>query len=1235
MYDELVDTARVWIDEENEELKTVVNSHYASEVVVENTYTFVAHHKFGGREPQSKVVSNFGHEHTASTAIAWGAETVRATNDTLWSCFGKNGVSTEVSENGVAADKATTGYDYYIERPVFKKGNIVVDFGYAPVKVDLLQSSVTAVDSDKDGYKKAILKDFIGTTYLGGNQNLYGEVNLYRSNTDVKDEILKNGKIYVIADSVCADIDHVTILENGKEIAKHEHWSQPWTIRNTTDWSSIQEILSQITDKEVVVTLSGSVARNKGNWYWNELTNNLSDYAHLYDGQAMLNGREVVFANNLVYKTESGKVFTFEVLPYSVKEVGAALNMREKDLYDYSEVIEENLGGYTRSNTAHGTLKISEEKIQKIEGRNLVQTVYDNRVHNEFDLVYVYASHEDVTHKTHDFPCTDEVKSNWTVTANDSSEKTGQPMATLTGSEPTTDGNWSCDMQQYSTKANVTLNGATAQNELVSTRPNHVKYTENGFVISFEELKFAAAYVNSNATLLNTEGLNQTYKYENVISLSYGNNMKSLTAPGTIKVTQEDKLLKKEARNKVQSVSNGSVHNEFDRVYVYTTREEVTHMTHDFSRTNACTSDWLANEKNANERTAQPTVMLAGSQPTTDGAWSCDMQSRNMTAVVTLNGSTQYNEWTLTDPNHIKYEEEGLTVEFDELKFNAAYVNSSAVLSKTEGLTQTYKYDNSVSISYGNNMQTVSAPGTIVVNEDDVVVDHDMRDKRYIITNSEVKAVGKYISIHKSGKEDVEEVSKSAPRTSKIYPAWHVSDVNASVLTNSAVVKLLSSNTESDGNWSWNAEKRANTTLAQLQSSNQTNGVETVDPNFFKYERDGKVYEWGEISFSAEEKGHDVSVASNTATMTTYDYKDNVEIVYGDNHQTFELSGIIDVAKEKTITNRYLTDASQTIDQNGVTNSIVKVTEWSDGTVDRESFSKFFGRNFRRISDWASEEDNANQSTGSAQVTLISSDAKSDGNWSWNDNKRGITTEASLNASTQINEWESIDPDNFVFEDGDLRHEFAPINFSVTETGATVNKKSENTEVTVYDYTDNISVNYGNNSFSSSAPGKITVKAPWDPDFDHGRFTSCVITTARNEQRNTWVYVASVGFETGHMPLIIRQGASAPEVNEAYFEANTDSRLNSGTWVPSWGKWINTIATDTPDLMQWSTTEGANADNMAYPTATAWGWDYGYTVSGHPTVTTDKFSAKISQDGYVLTIYSGNNVFATYKAAKR
>jgi hypothetical protein len=257
-----------------------------------------------------------------------------------------------------------------------------------------------------------------------------------------------------------------------------------------------------------------------------------------------------------------------------------------------------------------------------------------------------------------------------------------------------------------------------------------------------------------------------------------------------------------------------------------------------------------------------------------------------------------------------------------------------------------------------------------------------------------------------------------------------------------------------------------------------------------------------------------------------------------------------------------------------------------------------------------------------------------DGDWAYVRETRGITTTATLNGSSQTNAWESKDPNSIVFSKNGQTYDFGTISFSATETGASVNKKSETADETVYSYTDNISVAYGTNSFNSSAPGQIRVATPWDPDFDHGKFTGCVITTARNENRDTWVYVASIHFETGTLPVIIRKDANAPEVNEAYFENNTDSRLNSGTWIPSWGKWINTIATDTPDLMQWDTTDGANADNMAYPTATAWGWDYGYTVGSHPSVTTDKFSASISSDGYVLTIYKGSNVFATYKAAK-
>lgn len=1049
---------RVWIDTLTEKCSFDRVSYFKSGEKLSEPKEFILYHKFEGIGPKEKIVSSFDYTLRGTNGIKDGAE-AQNRKEGSWTAWRKTDKYSANIQNGVAADNIVTDYSLMHERAIYKDDSLTVEFEYVKPDVQEIQTSVTSAVSDKEGYKKAVEKNFISTTYLGGHQSLYEIVNLYMSDKDVKEVDIINPSIKVLKDSVVADLDFVKKFKDGTETKEHAHWSKPRRLIVNTNWESVQEILSQSTDDKATVNLSGSASKEEGFWRWSEETRSISTYAHLYNGEAKLNGWSSIVPNKISYVRE-GKTYTFDVIAYSVAEKGAALNLKGTDggftIYDYSDVIEENYGGYVQSSTAPGVIKISDEQIIGYEIRNKILSITDDNVKAICDFVTIFKSREDVEKVSRDFP-----------------------------------------------------------------------------------------------------------------------------------------------------------------------------------RTLRCTTDWKANEDNAKETTAQPSAKLSATQNMTDEEWTWVEETRDITATVTLSGSTQYNGWTAKDPNKIKYTKNGVVADFGTIEHNTVKANSTAVLSSTEGLTETYKYDNTITVIYGDNRQNTSAPGTIIVTKGKEVTKHEFRNPKLVITNTDVTASLSYVTLYNDGSEDKEDVSKSFPRSLNPYTNWTVNETNASVLTSSAKVNLNGSEAKNDGNWSYTVEKRDVTTDAQLQNSTQTNGLTATDPNSIKYTRDGETYEFGTINFSATEAGQNVSVKSETATLTTYSYTDKVEVVFGDNKQNVTLPGTINVAKEKTIVGYEITNQNMTVDQTSVTTSLTFITKWSDGSTEEDYMSKTFARIFNVKTNWSSNEENANQNTGSASVNLTGSENMTDGDWSYAKETRSISTTATLDGSTQLNGWESVDPNRIVFTKNGVSHAFDVLTFSANETGADVSKVSENDDETVYDYTDNISVSYGSNTFASSAPGKITVAKPWDPDFHHGKFVSCVFTTARNENRDTWVYIASLHFEKGTMPLIIRKGASAPEINEEYFEAVTDNRLNSGTWVPSLGKWLNTIANDTPDLMQWDTRDGANADNMAYPTATAWGWDYGYTVGGHPSVFTDKFSASISNDGYVLTIYSGNKVFATYKAAKK
>jgi len=1050
---------RVWVDTLTERCSFDKITVYKNGEQTKEAKEIILNHVFKGIEPYDKYVGSFDYTFKGSNGIANGAETARESGVDGWSVWGKTDKYSSNLENGVAADKVVTNYSLYHERAVYREDTITVEFPFITPEVQEILTSVTGVSSDKTGYKKAELKNFIGTTYLGGVQALDEQVNLYMRSKDIIGYEIINPKIRVINDSVIADLDFVTKYEDGTETKVHDHFSAERNLKCNTNWESIQEILSQITDTACVVTMSGSEDKTKGYWKYVNETRNISNYAHLYNGETKLNNWTSIVPNKVSYVRE-GKSYTFDVLPYVIKEQGAALNLRGKEsnytVYDYTDLITENFGGYTKNISAPGVVKIADNVIVGYEVRN----------------------------------------------------------------------------------------------KLLTITPEYVKVN----------LDFVTLFSNG---------------------------------------TQDVEKVEKE-----------------------------------FARSLVCTTDWKATEQNTNETTYNPSATLTASQNMTENEWSWVNQTRSISASVKLNASTQYNGWTAMDPNNIKYTRNGVVADFGTINHNVVKVVDNVTLSGTEGLTETYKYSNTINVNYGNDTQSTTAPGTIIVNKAKEVIGHEFRNGKLVIANTNVTASLTYVTKYNDGSEDEEAVNKVFPRTLNCYTNWTSNEENASVLTGQANVLLTNNNYEKDGNCSYTAEKRKVTTLAKLNSSSQTNGWEASDPNSIVYTRDGESYRFDKIEFTATEAGQNVNLTNETATLSTYSYSDLLTVNFGDNVQNITAPGTINVKKEKKVVGYEITNQKMTVEQNGVTTSLTFVTNWSDGSKDEENVSKFFARSFNVLTNWSSNEDNANQNTGSASVTLKNTENKTDGDWSYTRETRGISTTATLNGSTQNNGWESNDPNNITFSRNGKSHNFGTINFSVQETGANVKKVSENDDATVYSYTDNISVSFGSNTFTSTAPGKITVATEWNHDFDYGPFVNCVFTTSIAKTRNSWVYVASVHFEQGTLPLIIGKDANSPEVNLSYFENDTDARLNSATWLPSRGKWINTIATDAPDLMEWNTTRATNADNLPYPTATAWGWDYGYTVKGHPSVTTDKFSAEISHNGYMLTIYKQGKVFAQYKAKK-
>ncbi|MBQ7633704.1 MAG: hypothetical protein IJS88_06300 [Alphaproteobacteria bacterium] len=1205
--------------------------------------------KVGNKDPYSKDVKSFDYKLSRVNGIKKGSESENRTEG-KWTVWRKTDTYSADLANGTTEDLVVTEYSLMHERATYKDDNIEVSFDYEDYRVDENSTTATPRTSERAGYSEALLENKITATYVGYSHKTNELVYLYKPAKKAVDYKFDNPALIVYKDSIVGNIDFITVFDDETQDKVRDHICVPRTLQCLTDWEAYQEVASQTTSSDVSVSLMSSNEVAKGYWKYVNQTRRLNTVATLYDGSSKDNTWEAVVPNAFVYERE-GKKHVFDNISFAATQLGGSINHSgDKDgfsIYDYSDAINVIYGDNVQRTTAPGVVKVSNNKVVGYEIRNKKLDITYERVVASLDFVTKFANGTETTDPvSKEFPRSLTVTTDWTAYESVNTENTAEPSVTLVQSSSKSEDDWTWKEETRNISAAVTLASSKQTNGWTSVDPNNIVFTRQSVTADFGKLTFTAIKVASSATLAKSEDLTDTYTYSNTISVSYGNSttndMQNSTAPGKIIVQKGKTVTDYEIRNPKLVVSDNDVTASLDFITKYSDGSENSEaVSKVFARSLVCNTDWSSNEVNNSELTGSASVTLKSNNKIEDGNWSYKKEIRDITTIASLAGSQQTNGWTSEDPNSITYSREGKTYTFDALSFSATEAGHSVQLTSDEATSTTYTYSDKIDVAFGGNTKSSTAPGKIVVAKTKTVTDYEIRNPKLVVSDDNVTASLDFITKYSDGTENSEAISKVFARSLVCNTDWSSNEINNSELTGSASVSLKSNNKIEDGNWSYKKEIRDITTIASLAGSQQTNGWTSEDPNSITYSREGKTYTFDALTFSATEAGHSVQLTSDEATSTTYTYSDKIDVAFGGNTKSSTAPGKIVVAKTKTVTGYEIENPKITVNQDNVTTSLTWVTLYSDGTKKTEEVNKIFNRNFKVLTNWSSKESDNSQTTGSAKVDLTSSSDKTDGYWSYTAETRSISTTAKLKGSTQENKWESKDPNKIVYTREGKTHDFGILSFSASESGASVKQKSDNINETVYSYSDKISVSYGSNSFDSSAPGTITVAKPWNPDFpdSYGKFTDVKVTASKTEGHNSWLYVVSIHFENGTLPLLIRQNASAPDaIDKSMFTSSTDSRLNSAIYITSWGKWINAIAYDASSYMSWDDTDGDNIGMLAYSTATMWGWDDGHTTSGdnkHPTVFTDKYSAKLSENNTLLTIYNkSGKVFATYKSAK-
>lgn len=140
---------------------------------------------------------------------------------------------------------------------------------------------------------------------------------------------------------------------------------------------------------------------------------------------------------------------------------------------------------------------------------------------------------------------------------------------------------------------------------------------------------------------------------------------------------------------------------------------------------------------------------------------------------------------------------------------------------------------------------------------------------------------------------------------------------------------------------------------------------------------------------------------------------------------------------------------------------------------------------------------------------------------------------------------------------------------------------------------------------------------------DKGAFISAKCTLSINEENTNYLYVWSLRFQKGFVPIIVEYNATAPRIIDwSLLEAPVDSSINlvnSGVYNSVSKKWQNSVAADKSKFLIWYDIKGTGAINaIDRATATMWGFP-------GPSVFTNDFSFKTN--GNHVDVYKKGNFF--------
>jgi hypothetical protein len=472
-----------------------------------------------------------------------------------------------------------------------------------------------------------------------------------------------------------------------------------------------------------------------------------------------------------------------------------------------------------------------------------------------------------------------------------------------------------------------------------------------------------------------------------------------------------------------------------------------------------------------------------------------------------------------------------------------------------------------------------------------------------------------YVLYTDDTKSDLMTATTSRPWELNYLGYWSMS-VNGEVAQSTTAISMTKAGSSDEEQSIANGKWLCTTTSYNLSNTTTVDGQkkdnkwEAKVPTRMKLTLYGTEIDFGEDTPKAEAKDMSIALTNSTATQEDYKFTENLNFTVGDYTTVSEGYGFITKAVEVKVKSWSWENAWLRVDGNLTKAHVDKVYVYTDGSTKTVSRDFTYTRNSQVITYWETTEANNNESTGAAQFSVVSNEAKSEGDWKFNLVKTELKFGVTCAGSTQTDGWSILEANNLSVEiEGDV-YTFDEMSYSAS-ANASQTKTAESDNQTTYTHTNTPNYTFGGYSMSlASANGKIFVAKAVIPEHHNGFFPESYgklegdnKAACRNpHNQKDWGIGGSLKFTNGSLPYFISKDGI---IEFGEFESGS-TVWNASSPDANSGKILNCNAKDASTAMKWM--RDVTINMLSYSDGTLMGFN-----DGHNTVSTSKFPGTIEQ----------------------